>query len=109
MKQSVRSLSLAALCAVITASYVPTASLYAAAKEKQVVEAPADAALSSKVKTQLDTNTELKGANLVVTTTGGVVTLKGTVSSPVLRVKAVELVKTIDGVTKVVQKIDLGK
>ena len=109
MKQSVRTLGLAALCAVITASYIPTASLYAAAKEKQVVEAPADAALTSKVKAQLDTNSDLKGANLTVTTAGGVVTLKGTVSSPVLRVKAVELVRTIDGVTKVVQKIDLAK
>lgn len=96
------------LSAFLTLTLTPGLGLhgtaYAAAQEST------DAALAAKVKASIDATPEGKGAEVTVTAaSGGVVTLSGTAASPVARVKIFEAAKATEGVTKVVNKIKLGK
>src|SRR5690349_13671457 len=92
MKRSFFSFALVAAFAV--APGVSYASAFAPAPAAvQAADASADAALTAKVKARLDADQEIKAANVDVSTSGGVVTLKGSVASPVLRVKIFDVVK----------------
>jgi osmotically-inducible protein OsmY len=57
-----------------------------------------DGAVTAKIKTQLLANTDLRSADIKVSTTTGVVTLTGTVSSHELRALAVDLARHTGGV-----------
>ena len=110
MKRSFSSLALVSLFALLPG--VAPASLAAApsaAAVQAAADATTDAALTSKVKARLDADAEIKAANIDVTTANGVVTLKGSVASPVLRVKIFDLAKGTEGVTKIVNKLTLAK
>lgn len=75
----------------------------------QAVAATNDADITAKIKAQIDAEAELKGSDITVTTTSGLVTLNGSISSPVLRAKVGELTKATPGVTNVNNKIKLSK
>jgi len=75
----------------------------------QAAESASDPAITSKVKAAIDADAELKGANVTVATSGGVVTLQGTMASAVTRLKLVEKARAVEGVAKVVNKVKIGK
>ena len=75
-------------------------------------DAPAQSSeLADKVKAALKSNSDLSGPSDAVTVTnaGTIVTLDGTVPTPQIRAKIADFVKTVDGVTKVVDKIKLPR
>ena len=99
----VHTLTLAALLAV--ASFIPVTSIHAA----DAASTATAVTMAASVKARLDAEPALKGADITVLMSGTTVTLKGTMTSPVARVKAVEIAKATEGVTKVVNKISLAK
>ena len=74
----------------------------AASHAGQVV---ADAAITTKVKTQLATDDGLTGSNIHVDTINGIVTLSGTVTSAALRRRAGKIAENTDGVKGVTNDI----
>ena len=60
-----------------------------------------DGAVTAKIKAQFLANTDLRGADIKVSTNNGVVTLTGTVSSHDLRALAVDLARHTGGVVRV--------
>lgn len=60
-----------------------------------------DAAVTTRVKSALVANPEMSGFKIDVSTTQGVVKLKGEIKSLALRRKAEELVKSVSGVKSV--------
>jgi osmotically-inducible protein OsmY len=122
VKQSVRNLGVAALVAVaptiatasashpftLSKSQAPTfAEKASLGSRPEGQDAKAAEDLASAVKARLDADPELKGSNLTVTAAANVVTLRGTLASPVVRLKAVEITKATQGVGKVVNKINI--
>lgn len=105
MNTFVRNLCVTGMLAVAfpigTPSYLQAAAVAA--------DAAADAAISGEVKTHIDAEPSLKDNNITVTALDGIVTLKGSVVSPVTRLKAVEIAQATKGVTKVLNKIDISK
>lgn len=65
----------------------------------------ADAAITTKVKTAMLADSEVKGLQINVDTVGGVVTLTGTVDNKTNIDKAVSLTKGIEGVKSVENKL----
>jgi osmotically-inducible protein OsmY len=63
--------------------------------------AVSDGAITTKIKAQLFANTDLRQADISVTTNNGVVTLSGTVPSAELRQLAVDLARHTGGVVRV--------
>jgi hyperosmotically inducible periplasmic protein len=63
--------------------------------------AVSDGAITTKLKAQFLANTDLRQADISVTTNNGVVTLTGTVPSPELRQLAVDLARHTGGVVRV--------
>ncbi len=102
MKYLIHSMVLTALLGA-----APTLAIAAPAAAAQA--ATADAEITAKVKSQLDANADLKGTDITVTTTTGVVTLTGVVPSVLVRAKVGELVKATPGVSKVNNKLALDK
>ena len=102
MKQSIRILSVAALLAAapLATSVLPTAVLYA--------DAAANTTLADKVKARFDAETELQGSEITVIVQDGAVTLKGKATSALQRIKAVEIAKATEGVTKVTNKVKIA-
>lgn len=76
----------------------------AASHAGQVV---ADAAITTKVRTQLATDDELTGSNIRVDTINGIVTLSGTVTSTALRRRAGKIAENTDGVKGVTNDIKI--
>jgi osmotically-inducible protein OsmY len=124
VKQSVRNLGVAVLLAgaptIATASSIHLFTLSKAqtpafaekvslGSKPEAQGAKAAENLASAVKARLDAEPELKGSNITVTAAADVVTLKGTLASPVVRLKAVEITKATQGVGKVVNKINIKK
>jgi Spy/CpxP family protein refolding chaperone len=66
---------------------------------------PTDAAITAQVKNRLTTDDTTKVSRIDVTTTGKVVTLAGNVDSAAVKSKAVDLARTTNGVTDVVDKL----
>jgi osmotically-inducible protein OsmY len=60
-----------------------------------------DGAVTAKIKTQFLANTDLRGADIKISTNNGVVTLTGTVPSHELRALAVDLARHTGGVVRV--------
>ena len=67
----------------------------------------ADAAITSAVKTKFLADTKVSGMKIDVDTTGGVVTLTGTVASAAEKAEAIRLAKTTSGVKSVVDKLTI--
>jgi hypothetical protein len=122
VKQSVRNFGVAALLAVaptiatasashpFNLSQTPTFAKKASLDSKpEGQDAKAAEDLASAVKARLDEEPELKGSNITVTAAANVVTLRGTLASPVVRLKAVEITKATQGVGKVVNKINIKR
>ena len=108
VKTFVRSFCVVAVV-LAGASLVATPSYAKYAKAALAADQAADAALSEKVKTQIDAEPSLKDSNISVTSRNGVVTLKGDIDSPMTRMKVVETARGVEGVTKVVNKILITK
>jgi hyperosmotically inducible periplasmic protein len=66
-----------------------------------------DAWITAKVHTRFTGEDALKGSDIDVDTNNHIVTLNGTVKSAAGRARAVELAKTTDGVTKVVDNLKI--
>jgi hyperosmotically inducible periplasmic protein len=66
-----------------------------------------DSTVTAKVKTKLATDTQTSAIKIGVDTTGGVVTLSGTVPTDTVKNKAEQLAKNTDGVKRVVNKISV--
>jgi osmotically-inducible protein OsmY len=116
MKTLIHIVSVVALVAVIpavsTASSVISAGVLVSAPlaaSTQAASAAGDDALATKVKATIAAEPEFSGNEVIVTSTGGVVTLDGVAANPVVRVKIVEKAQGTEGVTKVVNKIKLAK
>jgi osmotically-inducible protein OsmY len=69
--------------------------------------AVADGALTSKIKAKMAFDDSVKALDIDVDTTGGVVTLRGTVHSDAERQRAVALARETDGVSQVVDRLQL--
>ena len=66
-----------------------------------------DTWITTKVKTSFVDEDLLKGSDISVATNNHVVTLKGTVASAAGKARAVEIARTTDGVTKVVDTLKI--
>ena len=66
-----------------------------------------DGAITTKVKTKIYADSELRGLGISVSTFKGQVTLSGAVQSKSKRKKVEKVAKTTDGVQKVVNRIKL--
>ena len=67
----------------------------------------ADAALTAKIKSKMALDDTIEAAAIDVDTTGGVVTLTGTVASDAQRQRAMHLARETDGVTSVVDRLSV--
>jgi osmotically-inducible protein OsmY len=68
----------------------------------------ADAALVTAIKALLFADPELRAASIAVSVEDGVVTLRGTVASPALRVLATRIAGSPDGVREVVDELEVA-
>jgi len=66
-----------------------------------------EAALTTKIKAKMALDDSVKALDIDVDTTGGVVTLRGTVHSDAERQRAVALARETDGVSQVVDRLQL--
>jgi osmotically-inducible protein OsmY len=72
--------------------------------------APAgDETLTARIKSQLSSDTQIKGAPLDVSAKNGVVLLQGTVTTKAAKQRALTLARGTDGVTQVVDRIRIGR
>ena len=67
-----------------------------------------EAGITAKVKSKIALDDTLKGSRVEVSTTGGVVTLGGTVGNDDQRRRAVALARETDGVVNVMDQIRVG-
>jgi hyperosmotically inducible periplasmic protein len=89
-----------------TAPPTPTPP-HAAAKPTETA-ADTDAALADRIKSQLAADNQVKNAPIEVTAHSGVITLQGTVPTRAAKERALTVVKSIDGVTQVVERIHVS-
>jgi len=75
----------------------------------KVEEAAADATLTTKIKSKMVLDDYVKARTIDVDTKGSVVTLTGIVGSTAERDRAVRLAKETQGVTRVVDKLEIRK
>jgi hyperosmotically inducible protein len=68
-----------------------------------------DETLTARIKSQLSSDTQIKGAPLDVSAKNGVVLLQGTVTTKAAKQRALTLARGTDGVTQVVDRIRIGK
>ena len=68
-----------------------------------------EGALTTKIKSKMALDDSVKARTISVNTEGSVVTLTGSVGSNAERDRAVRLARETDGVTKVVDKLELKK
>jgi osmotically-inducible protein OsmY len=75
-----------------------------------IAAAPAgDETLTARIKSQLSSDTQIKGAPLDVSAKNGVVLLQGTVTTKAAKQRALTLARDTDGVTQVVDRIRIGR
>ncbi len=79
-----------------------------AGKEPTVAAVDTDAALADRIKSQLASDTQMKNAPVEVTAKSGVVTMRGTVPTRAAKEHALTVVSGIDGVTQVVDRIQIS-
>jgi len=70
--------------------------------------ADTDAALADRIKSELASDRQMKNAPIEVTAKGGVVTLQGTAPTRAAKERALTLARGIDGVTQVVERIQVA-
>src|SRR5256714_12423405 len=87
----------------------PKAEAAPAASPATAPTADTDDAVSARVKSQLSSDAQVKGAAIDVTAKNGVVLLQGTVPSRTSRQRALTVTRGIDGVTQVVDRLKVGK
>jgi hyperosmotically inducible protein len=80
-----------------------------AAAASQAGRTLAEGSLTAKIKAKMALDDTVKALNLDVDTNGSVVTISGTVSTEAERSKAVQLAKETEGVTQVVDRIQIKK
>jgi osmotically-inducible protein OsmY len=76
---------------------------------KAIADNTADARITTAIKGKLVANRDLSALSISVNTTGGVVTLSGTVSSPEDIGKAILLAMETDGVREVISSLQVKK
>jgi hyperosmotically inducible protein len=74
-----------------------------------VVASAGDETLTARIKLQLSSDTQIKGAPLDVSAKNGVVLLQGTVTTKAAKQRALTLARRTDGVTQVVDRIRIGR
>jgi hypothetical protein len=67
----------------------------------------ASAALTAKIKSKMALDDTIQATRIDVDTSDGVVTLHGSVSSPSQRERALQLARETDGVTSVVDRLEI--
>ena len=77
----------------------------AATAANKAQETLKEAAITTKIKAKMTLDDSVKARSIDVSTTGGVVTLGGTVESVAERNRAVALARETDGVTRVVDRL----
>ncbi len=90
----------------------PSAATSTAAPAPPTAAAPApagDEALTARIRSQLSSDTQIKGAPLEVSAKNGVVLLQGTVTTSAAKRRALTLARGTDGVTQVVDRIRVGR
>ena len=87
-----------------TSTSLILAGLFLVACSSQAVD---DSTVTAKVKTKLATDSQTSAIKIGVDTTGGVVTLSGTVPTPEDISKAMLLAMETDGVTEVVSTLQV--
>jgi osmotically-inducible protein OsmY len=78
----------------------------AAADMKQTLS---EAALTAKIKAKMALDDSVKARTIDVTTTGSTVTLKGRINSAAERERAVSLARETDGITAVVDRMEIRR
>jgi hyperosmotically inducible protein len=73
----------------------------------QVEEAVSEGALTTKIKSKMVLDDSIQARTINVATTGTIVTLTGTVRSAAERERAVRLARETNGVTQVVDKLEI--
>ena len=74
-----------------------------------VAASAGDETLTARIKSQLSSDTQIKGAPLDVSAKNGVVLLQGTVTTKAAKQRALMLARRTDGVTQVVDRIRIGR
>jgi osmotically-inducible protein OsmY len=98
----------ASTAATPPATAPPTPAAPPAAAKPIETAADTDAALADRIKSQLASDNQVKNAPLEVTANSGVVTLTGTVPTRAAKDRALAVVKGMDGVTQVVERIQVS-
>ena len=88
---------------------LPRAEAAPAAAAPATQAADADDAIGARVKSQLSSDKQVKGAAIDVTAKSGVVLLQGTVPSAAAKKRALTVARGTDGVTQVVDRLRVGK
>ena len=88
---------------------VKTTAEKAGEAASKVGSAVAEGTITSKIKAKMALDDHVKARTISVETTGSVVTLTGRVGSKSERDRAVRLAQETDGVTKVVDKLQVGR
>ena len=70
--------------------------------------AVSDASLTAKIKSKMALDDSVEALQIDIDTSGSVVTLRGTVDSETERTRAVQLARDTDGVTSVVDKLEIS-
>lgn len=78
-----------------------------AAAAGQARRSLAEGSLTAKIKAKMALDDTVKALNLDVDTTGSVVTVSGTVASDAARTRALQLAKETEGVTQVIDRIQV--
>ncbi len=72
-------------------------------------EVMSDAALTAKIKSKMALDDHVKARNINVDTSGTIVTLTGTVHSEEERQRAARLARETDGITRVVDRLQVAR
>ena len=91
------------------AGAVKTTAEKAGEAASKVGTAVAEGTLATKIKAKMALDDLVKARTISVETTGSVVTLTGRVSSSAERARAVRIAQETDGVTKVVDKLQIAR
>ena len=92
-----------------SAEFATTAAEKGRAAAATVEHALSEGALTTKIKSKMALDDNVKARTISVDTEGSVVTLTGSVGSNAERDRAVRLAKETDGVTKVVDKLEVKR
>jgi len=68
-----------------------------------------EASLTAKIKAKMALDDSVKARTIDVTTSGSTVTLTGRINSPVERERAVSLARETDGITAVVDRLEIRR